>query len=280
MKKSTLITMAILLFAACQKEPTPEQQPQPDITPTVSLAGTSWVGTYDDNYMGYPATLIWNLEFLTDSTGTLHLDIVIAATPQPSVDDNFTYIFDGTEICTYGSENMSDSSLLTYDSITHTISTEMFVGDGNITLGGFTVLYPEGQEQYAFPVKTSWKAEQKLTVSDTLMPVEWGLDFWEYGWGGQINYCANGTCCGTSLLWQYDSTTHSGSVRINGTRHPFTYDPVTDLLTIDYSTRIYGTTTTIGGTLQFRREEDLKKSSNHVHNGNITPAMQTTFHLL
>lgn len=272
--------MAVLLFAACQKEPTPTPQPEPDPTPTVSLAGTSWVGTYDDNYMGYPATLIWNFEFLTDSTGTLHLDVVIAATPQPSIDYNFTYTFDGTEICTFASENMSDSSLLTYDSITHTISTEMFVGDGNVTLGGFTVLYPEGQEQYVFPVNTSWKAEQQLTVSDTLMPVEWGLDFWEYGWGGQINYCANGTCCGTSLFWQYDSAAHAGIIRINGVQCPFTYDPATETLTLDYSTRIYGTAVTIGGTLQFHREDDLKKTPSPVHNGKTAPTLQSTFHLL
>ena len=260
MKQITLIiTMAVLLFAACKKEPTPEPQPQPDTTTNISLAGTSWVGTYDDNYRGYPATLTWSIDFLTDSTGTLHLDMVIAAQPQASIDDTFTYTFDGS----YG-ENTGGTQF-TYDSITHTISTELFVGDGNITLGGYTVLYPEGQEQYVFPVKTSWKAEQQLTVSDTLMPVEWGLDFWEYGWGGQINYCANGTCCGSLLFWQYDSTTHSGSIRINGMQHPFTYDPTTDLITPDYSTHIYGTTVSIGGTLLFRREDDIKKSFEFVN---------------
>ena len=125
MKKIAFITMAaFLLFAACKKEPTPEPQPQPGTTTNISLAGTSWVGTYDDNYRGYPATLTWSIDFLTDSTGTLHLDIVIAASPQPSVDDNFTYTFDGREICTYGSENMGDSSLFTYDSTTHTISSQ------------------------------------------------------------------------------------------------------------------------------------------------------------
>ena len=165
MKKIAFITMAaFLLFAACKKEPINEPQPQTDTAPTVSLAGTSWEGSYDDNYRGYPATLMWSIDFLTDSTGTLHLDIVIAASPQPSFDDNFTYTFDGREICTYGRENMGDSSLFTYDSTTHTISTNMFVGDGNVTLGGYTVLYPEGQEQYVFPVRTSWEAEQQLTV--------------------------------------------------------------------------------------------------------------------
>ncbi len=251
MKKIAFITMAaFLLFAACKKEPINEPQPQTDTAPTVSLAGTSWEGSYDDNYRGYPATLIWSLDFLTDSTGTLHLDIVIAASPQPSVDDNFTYTFDGREICTYGSENMGDSSLFTYDSTN------------------------------VFPVKTSWKAEQQLTVSDTLMPVEWGLDFWEYGWGGQINYCAGRTCAGTSFLWQYDSTTHSGTVRINGTRHPFTYDPIADLLTLDYNTRLHGTSVNIGGTLQFRRKDDLKKTYGLSHTGPTVPIMQTSFHLL
>ena len=226
MKKIAFITMAaFLLFAACKKEPINEPQPQTDTAPTVSLAGTTWEGSYDDNYRGYPATLMC-----------------------------------GREICTYGSENMGDSSLFTYDSTTHTISTNMFVGDGNVTLGGYTVLYPEGQEQYVFPVRTSWEAEQQLTVSDTLMPVDWGLDFWEYGWGGQINYCAGRTCSGTSFLWQYDSTTHSGSVRINGTRHPFTYDPIADLLTLDYNTRLHGTSVNIGGTLQFRRKDSMKKT--------------------
>ena len=267
MKKIAFITMAaFLLFAACKKEPINEPQPQTDTAPTVSLAGTSWEGSYDDNYRGYPATLMWSIDFLTDSTGTLHLDIVIAASPQPSVDDNFTYTFDGREICTYGSENMGDSSLFTYDS--------------NVTLGGYTVLYPEGQEQYVFPVRTSWEAEQQLTVSDTLMPVDWGLDFWEYGWGGQINYCAGRTCSGTSFLWQYDSATHSGSVRINGTRHPFTYDPIADLLTLDYNTRLHGTSVNIGGTLQFRRKGAMKKTDRSPLNDPIVPILQTSFHLI
>ena len=265
MKKITLITMAVLLFAACKKEPSPEPQPQPDTTPAVSLAGTSWVGTYDDNYYGYPATLTWSLEFLTDSTGTLHLDIVIAAQPAASFDDAFIYTFDGTEGTVY-SNSQTEAVYFSYDSINHTITWELKIIEGttNTTLGGVTVFYPEGQEPSVFPAKTSWKANQQLTASDTLMPVEWGLDFWEYGWGGQINYCAGSTCAGTSFLWQYDSTAHTGSIRINGTRHPFTYDPTTDLITLDYSTHIYGTSITIGGTLQFLREDDLKKSSKHV----------------
>lgn len=261
MKRFAFITLAALLFAACQKEevePTPTPQPQPEPTPTVSLAGTSWVGTYDDSYMGYPATLTWSLDFLTDSTGTLHLDMVIATQTQPSFDDAFTYTFDGTDIACYGEK--TGETHYTYDSIHLTISTNMYVGDGTTTLGGETVLYPKGEVHDVFPVNTSWDAKQQLTVSDTVMPVEWGLDFWEYGWGGQINYCANGTCAGTSFFWQYDSTAHAGIISINTAQYPFTYDPTTDILTLDYTTTIYGTDVVIGGTLQFQSRNEEKKN--------------------
>lgn len=260
MKRITFIAMVVLLFAACQKEeinPTP--QPQPEPTPTISLAGTTWVGTYDDNYMGYPATLTWTLDFTSDSTGTLHLDLVIATQTQPSFEDAFTYTFDGTNITCQG--EIIGESQYTYDSIHHTISTDMYVGDGTTTLGGETVLYPQGEVHDVFPVNTSWEAEQQLTVSDTLMPVQWGLDFWEYGWGGQVNYCADGTCMGVSLFWHYDSPSHTGSVSINGTQHPFTYDPATDILTLEYSTQIYGTDIPIGGTLQFCRSNETDNST-------------------
>lgn len=135
------------------------------------------------------------------------------------------------------------------------------VGDGNVTLGGETEFHPQGEVHDVFPVNTSWKAEQQLPSGDTLMPVSWGLDFWEYSWGGQVNYCAAGTCAGASFLWQYDSALHTGQIKINNTTHPFTYDPVTEVLTLHYTTTVYGTDVTIGGTLQFHRSGEIEATN-------------------
>ena len=254
MKQFAFFTAAFLLLAACSKEestPTPQAEP----AASVSLAGTTWVGSYDDNYQTFPATLTWTLELLTDSTGILHFGLVIAAQPQPSLDNAFTYTFDGTNGALY-SDNMSEPGHFMYDSIRRTITMTLQVGDGSVALGGETEFHLQGEAHDAFPVNTSWKAEQQLPSGDTLMPVEWGLDFWEYGWGGQVNYCAAGTCSGTSFFWQYDSTLHTGLIDINGTHCPFSYDPATRILTLNYSTTIYGTSTTIGGTLMFRSKPE------------------------
>ena len=279
MKKIAFITMAaFLLFAACKKEPINEPQPQTDTAPTVSLAGTSWEGSYDDNYRGYPATLIWSLDFLTDSTGSLFLDFVIAAQPQPTIEVNFHYTLNGTEGSLYANDS-PEPEPFTYDTISHTITIGLKVTDGVTSLGGTTTLYPQGEVHNIFPVNTKWKAEQQLTVSDTLMTVLWGLEFWDYGWGGHVDYRVGSSSTSTSLFWQYDSTAYSGHIKINGSTHPFTYDPTTDIITLQYSTKLYGTNISIGGTLLFHREDELKKTSIQVNNSKTAPIMQTAFHL-
>lgn len=279
MKQITFITLAVLLLAACEKDPTPTPQPQPDPEPTVSLACTSWMGTYNDNYQGYPATLTWSLDFLTDSTGSLFLDFVIAAQPQPTVEVNFHYTLNGTEGNLYTNDS-PEPEPFTYDTISHTITIGLKVTDGVTSLGGTTTFYPQGDVHNIFPVNTKWKAEQQLTVSDTLMTVLWGLEFWDYGWGGHVDYRVGSSSTSTSLFWQYDSTAHSGHIKINGSTHPFTYDPTTDIITLQYSTKLYGTNISIGGTLLFHREDDIEKSYIHVNKGKIAPTMPTIFHLL
>lgn len=257
MKPFAFLTAAFLLLVACTKEE-PTQTPQAEPATLVSLAGTSWIGSFDGDFQSYPLTFTWRFDFLTDSTGEYHLDCVFAANPQPTEVGPFRYTFDGTDgIVTPDGHNPLS---FVYDSVSQTISMEiiMQVGSGNMStiLGGNTILRPRGQEMPAFPVNTSWTAEQQLPAGDTLMSVQWGLDFWEYGWGGQVNYCANGTCAGVSLFWHYDSTSHTGSISINGIQHPFTYDPATDILTLEYITQIYGTDIPIGGMLQFRRSNE------------------------
>lgn len=259
MKRIALILTAVLLFDSCTKEdPSTEPQLQPQPSAAVSLAGTSWVGGFDGDYQGYPLTFTWCFDFLTDSTGEYHLDCVLAAHPQPSQEGPFRYTFDGSDgIVTPDGHNPIS---FVYNLASQTISMEiiMQVGSGSTStvLGGPTDLRPRGHEIRAFPVSTSWTAEQQVSSGDTLMPVHWGLDFWEYGWGGQVNYCTGATCAGVSLFWHYDSASHSGTIAINGTQPPFTYDPATDILTLEYTTEVYGTTITIGGTLQFHRSNE------------------------
>ena len=136
MKKKIFLLATAFLSAACTKEPLP--QPSPDSV--VSLAETSWVGTYNDSYRGYPATLTWTLDFLSDSTGTLHLNLVIATSPQPSMDIAFRYKFDGTEGVAYD-DNLSEPGHFQYDSVSHTITWDLQVGDQFDALGGPTVFY-------------------------------------------------------------------------------------------------------------------------------------------
>ena len=258
MKRIAFAMMAALLFVACQTEepvPTPTPGPGPDPTPTVTLAGTSWVGSFDDTYtyygQEYPATLTWTFDFLTDSTGELLLEVVIAGTEQPSMTSLFSYSFDGSEGWIYD-EAFSEPYSFDYDSAANTLTMELYISDGSTSLGGTTVFHPRGQVPTAdFPANTVWITEQQLTVSDTLMPVQWRLEFWDYSLGAALSYSANGTCWSTTALWLYDSSFQSGSILINSSTHPFSYDPSTGILSLEYSTTLHGTTVPIGGTLQF-----------------------------
>lgn len=258
MKRLTFIAMAALLFAACQKEePTPTPQPQPDPTPTVSLAGTSWIGIYEDNYQGYPAVLTWSLDFLTDSTGELFLDLVVANQQQAPMTIQFTYTFDGSS---YGTCRSTVGGIWNFVYNAQDTTITMAVGlnaNGGTTLGGLTTFHPRGSNPgttAAFPEESQWQTIQQVTAGDSTATVAWSLEFWDYATGGALTYRCNGNGTSTNVFWQYDNTTHTGIITLNGAQHPFTYDPATETLTLDYSTTLYGTNVTIGGTLQFHRE--------------------------
>ena len=221
------------------------------------------MGTCDDDFYvwNYPATIFWEFDFFTDSTGEIQLTAVIAAQPQDSASFPFRYSIEGTEVSVYCEAFGDEPFAFDYDTSSRTFTMELYIGDGNTTIGGVTVFHLKDEYQPDFPVNTSWTAEQQLPSGDTLMPVHWGLDFWEYGWGGQVNYCAGTTCAGISFFWHYDSTANSGTVAINGTQHPFSYNPATDILTLEYTTNVYGTNVPIGGTLQFHRSNEAENST-------------------
>lgn len=262
MKRITLILTAVLLIAACTKEQQ-QQEPQSQPTTAPSLAGTKWVGTCDDDFYSHPATIFWEFNFLTDSTGEIHLSAVIGAQPQDSVLLPFRYSLDGAEGSVYCEDFGNEPFTFDYDTAAQILTMELYIGGGNNVIGGVTIFHLKENAYPTFPVNTVWTAEQQLPSGDTLMPVHWGLNLWEYGWGGQVNYCAGSTCTGVSLFWHYDSASHSGTIIVNGSQHPFTYDPATDILTLEYATQIYGTTISIGGTLQFHRDTTAESPKKH-----------------
>lgn len=158
------IVWMALLFVSCDKEQEPIRQPDTESTNTY-LSGTSWGGKYDDNFYVYPATLTWRLDFLTDSTGTLSFFLVIAAQPQLSMTDSFLYSLDGSTGTLYG-DNILEPGGFIYDSINHTITMNLQIGDGNVSLGGTTVFHLHEDSCDLFPVNSSWEAEQCVTAND------------------------------------------------------------------------------------------------------------------
>ena len=128
-----------------------------------------------------------------------------------------------------------------------------------ISLWGVTTLYSLGVEPpERFLVKTSWEAEQTIEAGDTMMDVEWQLDFGEYDWGGQLSCRGDGYSKAQSHFWKYDKASHAGTLTLNHRPYAFTYGPSTDHLTHEYSStlRIDGTSVPVGGSLQFVRKEE------------------------
>ncbi len=254
MKRFAIILSAIMIVAACTKEPEP--QPEPHHPTVTSLAQTSWVGGYDGDFQNCPLTFTWTFHFLTDSTGEVQIDCVVAANPQPTQTALFNYTFNGVSGTIFPQGH--NPIQFVYDIDSRTIQAELIVEVGNghtsTVLGGSTLLYPAGETPpVAFPVNTIWGANQQIAVGDSVMYVTWRLDFWEYGWGGQLSCCGGSYCVGRSHFWQYDTTSHTGSINIYGIEYPFSYDPTGRVLTLDYtSTLPMGSINIpIGGALMF-----------------------------
>lgn len=253
MKRIATLLLAALLLAACQPdEPTPAPQP----TPKPSLAGTAWVGTLADTYMGYPMTMTYNLDFLSDSAGALYIEILVSGQPVTPVDLSFHYTFDGDSGILEGDEWYTDFA---YHADGPTIVTHLVLIDQNNTpLGGEVTLYPRGEAPEppaldSFPANTDWSALQVLDSGDT---VSWALSFWDYGAGGSLTIRLQNHSTSTYIGWQYTPATARGTLTLSGHTVPFTYDADTDVISCVLNGRLHfgDESVTVGGPLQFRRQ--------------------------
>lgn len=256
MKRFALVAAAFLLFAACSKDE-PEPQPENRQQTSNALTATSWVGTANDIYQGYPVMLTCSLDFLTDSTGELYLEAVFAANLQNPLTLPFRYTLVGSS-GTITSDGFSEPLLFEYDSAARTLTMELLIGDGTTLLGGVTVFHPRGEEPTQFPDNTTWRAEQKVPSGDTLLPVDWELAFWEYGYGGSLTVGTGATRIGSHVFWQYDDESHTGTIKLNGTQYPFSYDVGNETIDLEYNTtlQVDGNPVDVGGTMRFYRQTD------------------------
>ena len=148
------VAVATLAFGACSPDdPKPENNgdnntENPTDNPSgnsynnlTSMAGTSWVGIYNDTYQGYPAVITWSLDFTDETNGGLLMELNVAGQDQTPSDLAFTYTFSGNNgTITIG--NLG-STTFTYDptAATITMSLGLRTEDGG-QLGGSTVFHP------------------------------------------------------------------------------------------------------------------------------------------
>ncbi|MBQ9588383.1 MAG: hypothetical protein IJR26_11100 [Bacteroidales bacterium] len=252
---------------------------------TVQLAGTSWVGKYNDKYQGYPAKLTWSLDFADETSGEFFFELVVAGQEQTNQSIAFTYTFDGRE----GTMNAGEmgTSIFTYDPATNTITMNLMVevsNDGS-TLGGVTTFYLRGQEPTddddpitdtidddvtpgeitdQFPADTRWSASQNTVyhteeLGDLPMTLDYILTF-NNDHIATINVTA--TVLGQTsdpqtvrFNWTFDDATNTGTLTTKGVPMSFSYNPDNNTIVTEFSFDPNGSGT-VGGTTVFNRLED------------------------
>jgi hypothetical protein len=267
-----LMALSAACFTSCEKD-----KPEPanngnnsngNNQQTVELAGTSWVGKYNDNYQGYPAKLTWSLDFADETTGEFFFELVVAGQEQANQTIAFTYTFDGRE----GTMNAGEmgTSNFSYDPATNTITMNLMVevsNDGS-TLGGLTTFYPRGQEPQdpedpeepgndtiddgvvpgeitdQFPANTRWSASQNTVyhteeLGDLPMTLDYILSF-SNDHIARINVTA--TVWGQTsdpqtvrFNWTFDSSTNTGTLTTKGVPLPFTFHPDNNTIETEFS---------------------------------------------
>lgn len=142
MRRIAFVLLAALLVAACEKnESVPIHDPS-----AISLAGSSWLGHYDDTLWGYPTEIDWSLDFNTDSTAELFLEFSVGNQPQQPYTFSFSYSFDGSHGITQSNQIVEDE-IFDYhpEDTTITMSLYLDVNEGEARLGGLTTFHPVGR---------------------------------------------------------------------------------------------------------------------------------------
>lgn len=286
----TFVALATIGLVGCKKDPvvdpvTPEEPGT--TTETVSLAGTAWVGVYNDQYtqngVTYPATLTWSLDFINDSVGELFLELVVGGAPQNGVNVPFTYTFDGHDgMLNAGEVGMSP---IVYDSAANTITATLNVGveGSDAGLGGVTVFYPRGETPGGgetdttggvtpgeitdeFPANTTWRATEETVypageLGELPMTLVYTLTFNNDHTGSlDITVTVLGQTADPQRVmynWEYDSTNHRGNFIIRNVPLPFTYDEATNTITTEFNFDVSGGGTA-GGQLTFNQVQSKR----------------------
>jgi len=282
----TFMALATIGLAGCKKDPI-EEPVNPggqDTTPQVeqvSLAGTSWVGVFNDQYtqdgQSYPAVLTWSLDFNNDTTGELFFELVVAGMNQASVNIPFTYTFDGHEGLLNAGAEIGVSQFV-YDSAANTITAMLMVGvEGtDESLGGNTVFYPRGENPGGgetdttggvtpgeitdeFPAGTRWTASEETVypageLGELPMTLVYTLFFNNDHTGSlDVTVTVLGQTAEPQRVmynWEYDSVQHKGNFIVRNVPLPFTYDPANNTITTEFNFDVQGGGTA-GGQLTF-----------------------------
>lgn len=136
------------LLMSCGKE---REEPSPlPVMPTLdNLSGTEWEGTYlsSIDYQGTEITmkLVWTVDFLTDTSGSLLVEVSSAFSQTEYNDFGFTYSYDGVSEGLLYSGGEAETFVVDAVNQTITMDMQMPVGLGDegqqTVLGGETVLY-------------------------------------------------------------------------------------------------------------------------------------------
>jgi hypothetical protein len=100
---ASMMALATIGFASCEKEPANNNQPGGDTTPAEpvyeTLVGTEWEGTYSTTtqtqYGAVPCTIHWTVDFLRDGRGEVMFWLESQAFDSDQYSWQMTYTYDG-----------------------------------------------------------------------------------------------------------------------------------------------------------------------------------------